>query len=201
MAPQETEGRAPVSAGYGMVGCAGFCGLLLAAILGPFFLFGARLEATASAFLAARPPDWQVAVLISGLLAGDIVLPVPSSLVSTAGGGVLGFWLGAAASWVGMMVSCYVGYELGVRAGEPALVRMAGEAQRARVARMAQRHGHWFLLIFRAVPVLAEISIVFAGVSRMPRRGFLLVCALANLGISVIYAALGAGAAAALLSS
>ncbi|HYI00151.1 TVP38/TMEM64 family protein [Hyalangium sp.] len=195
MALPPTESRASVRTGNALAGWAGFCGLLLAAILVPFFLFGERVEAAASAFLSARPPDWQVALVLGGLLAVDIVLPVPSSLVSTAAGGLLGFWLGTAASWTGMMVSCLVGYQLGARAGAPALRRMAGEAERARVARMAARHGRWFLLIFRAVPVLAEISIVFAGVSRMRRREFLLVSAISNLGISAIYAALGGSAA------
>lgn len=177
------------------VGWAVFSGLLLAAILVPFFLFGEGLEAAARNFLEAHPPGWQVALVLSGLLAGDIVLPVPSSLVNTAAGALLGFWRGTAASWSGMMVACVVGYQIGARAGESALSRMVGESEVARLARLAERHGHWFLLAFRAVPVLAEASVVFAGASRMSRRSFFTVTALANLGISATYAAVGASAA------
>jgi uncharacterized membrane protein YdjX (TVP38/TMEM64 family) len=177
------------------VGWAGFCGLLLAAILVPFFLFGEGLEAAARRFLEAHPPGWQVALVLSGLLAGDIVLPVPSSLVNTAAGALLGFWRGTATVWAGMMVACGLGYQLGARAGESALRRMVGEAEVARLARLAERHGHWFLLVFRAVPVLAEASVVFAGVSRMSRRSFFTVTALANLGVSATYSAVGASAA------
>jgi uncharacterized membrane protein YdjX (TVP38/TMEM64 family) len=177
------------------LGWAGFCGLLLAAILVPFFLFGEGLEAAARRFLEAHPPGWQVALVLGGLLAGDIVLPVPSSLVNTAAGALLGFWRGTATAWAGMMVACGLGYQLGARAGEAALRRMVGEAEVARLARLAERHGHWFLLIFRAVPVLAEASVVFAGASRMSRRSFFTVSALANLGVSATYAAVGASAA------
>ena len=120
---------------------------------------------------------------------------MPSSLVNTAAGALLGFWRGMATSWAGMMVACALGYQLGARAGESALRRMAGESEVARLARLAERHGHWFLLAFRAVPVLAEASVVFAGASRMSRRSFFTVTALANLGISATYAAVGASAA------
>ncbi|ATB47474.1 TVP38/TMEM64 family protein [Corallococcus macrosporus] len=178
-----------------IAGWSAFCGLLLAGILVPFACFGGDLETAAARFLATRPPDWQVALLLTGLLAGDVVLPVPSSLVGAAAGGLLGFWAGAATSWLGMMAGCVAGYGLGARAGTAALRRMAGDAELARLTRAAERLGPWFLLAFRAVPVLAETSVLFAGTSRMPRRDFLTVSALANLGVSVTYAALGASAA------
>lgn len=177
------------------VGWVGFCGLVLAAILVPFFLFGEGLETAARRFLEARPPDWQLALVLGGLLAGDIVLPVPSSLVSTAAGALLGFWRGTATSWVGMMVASGLGYQLGARAGEAALRRMAGPSEVARLALLAERQGPWFLLVFRGVPVLAEASVVLAGVSRMSRRSFFSASALANLGVSATYSALGASAA------
>ncbi|SEK78571.1 membrane protein DedA, SNARE-associated domain [Stigmatella aurantiaca] len=176
------------------VGWTLFCGLLLAAILVPFFLFGERLEAATRAFLDARPPDGQVALVLGGLLAADLVLPVPSSLLGTAAGALLGFWRGMLACWAGMMVGCGLGYLLGARAGEAALRRMAGEAEVRRLAGLSGRHGHWFLLVLRGVPVLAESSVVFAGVSRMPLRRFFGTTALANLGICATYAAVGASA-------
>ncbi|MGK4002469.1 VTT domain-containing protein [Sorangium sp. So ce1036] len=177
------------------LGWAGFSGLLLAAILVPFFLFADRIEATAREHLAAPPSGVGTALLLGGLLAGDVVLPVPSSFVSTAAGGLLGFWRGTAVSWAGMMVGSGVGYLLGARAGAPALQRMVGEAELSRLTQAAGRHGPWFLLLFRGVPVLAEASLFFAGAGRMPVRAFVAVTALANLGVSASYAAVGASAA------
>jgi membrane protein DedA with SNARE-associated domain len=54
------------------------------------------------------------------------------------------------------------------------------------------RYGHWALILFRPVPVLAEASVFFAGLSRMSRTRFLALVALSNLGISAVYAATGA---------
>ncbi len=173
-----------------------FCGLLLAVILVPFALLGDGLEAATRRWLSEALSPWQHALLLGGLLAGDIVLPVPSSLASTAAGALLGFWGGGATSWVGMMVSCQVGYVLGARAGAASLRRVAGEAELARVARAVERHGPWFLLLLRGVPVLAEASVVFAGLSRMPPRRFFALCAVSNLGISAAYAAVGSSAMA-----
>jgi uncharacterized membrane protein YdjX (TVP38/TMEM64 family) len=195
--PPVDEHAASAPASRAVWGWVAFAGLLLALVLIPFFLFGGAIEGLAQRFLEARPPVWQVALLLGGLLAGDVVLPVPSSLVGTAAGSLLGFGLGTATSWTGMMVGCGLGYLIGARAGVPTLRRMAGEAELARVAQAAERHGPWFLLVFRAVPVLAEVSVVFAGTSRMSPRAFFIVCALANLGVSITYSAVGAFAAGA----
>ena len=43
----------------------------------------------------------------------------------------------------------------------------------------------------RAVPVLAEASVLMAGVSRVPRRSFLLATAVSNLLVAAIYVAAG----------
>lgn len=155
----------------------------VAAILIPFFLFGELIEAWARAILAERSARWLVALVVFGLLAGDIVLPVPSSLVSTAAGALLGFWGGLVASWAGMGVACLLGYRLGARLSAP---------HRERMQAAWNRYGHWALILFRPVPVLAEASVFFAGLSRMSWPRFLALVALSNLGISAVYAATGA---------
>lgn len=192
--PDRTSG-APARTRRAWMGWAGFSLLLLLAILVPFFLFADRLEAAARDLQAAPPSGLATALVLGGLLSSDVVLPVPSSFVSTAAGGLLGFWRGTAVSWAGMMVGAGVGYLLGARAGAPVLHRMVGEAELARLNRAAERYGIWFLLVFRSVPVLSEASVVVAGAGRMPLGAFLTVTALANLGISATYAAVGASAA------
>ncbi|WP_437931335.1 hypothetical protein WMF37_19600 [Sorangium sp. So ce291] len=56
------------------------------AILVPFFLFADRIEAAARALLASPPSGVAAALVLGGLLASDVVLPVPSSFVSAAVG-------------------------------------------------------------------------------------------------------------------
>jgi uncharacterized membrane protein YdjX (TVP38/TMEM64 family) len=165
--------------------------LLLSAILIPFFLWEDRINAATSAFLAEPHSRWLIATALGGLLAADIVLPVPSSIVNTAAGSLLGFWAGAAASWTGLMVGAVLGYWMGMGASATALRKLVG-GNAERVAHATGRYGDWGLMLCRAVPVLAEASVVVAGFNRMPFRRFLALCALSNLGIAAAYAAIGA---------
>ncbi len=48
----------------------------------------------------------------SGLLASDILLPIPSSIVGTLLGARLGFWAGLIAIWTGLMAGNILGYLL-----------------------------------------------------------------------------------------
>lgn len=166
--------------------------VLLALILVPFFLWEDAILRWANAFTGTPGNAAFVAAAIGGLLAADIVLPVPSSLVSTAAGALLGFLPGALVSWLGMTAGSLVGYALGQRASAG---RWLPDSDRARLERARTRFGDWIVILFRPVPVLAEASAVFAGVAAMPWSRFLLLAALSNLGISLVYAATGAFAA------
>lgn len=57
---------------------------------------------------------------------------------------------------------------------------------------LAARYGSYGLVVARAVPVLAEASVVFAGVSRFRFDRLLVATGLSNLGIAAAYAAIGA---------
>ena len=66
---------------------------VLAVAVVPFLLFGGPLEAQARAWLEGPMPRWARAGVVVGLLAGDVLLPVPSSVVNTFAGAALGFFL------------------------------------------------------------------------------------------------------------
>jgi uncharacterized membrane protein YdjX (TVP38/TMEM64 family) len=165
--------------------------LLLCSILVPFALFEERISAWASAALS-RPPSALLALLIGGLLASDVLLPVPSSLVGTAAGALFGWALGAAIAWAGMTIGCLVGWALGRSAGHAGLCRFVGEHEVGRARALADRFGAAALIVSRPVPVLAEASVLFAGACGLPLGTVLLLTALSNAGISLAYGILGA---------
>lgn len=165
---------------------------MLALIIVPFICFGARMDAWTQRFLnsAADRPGLTASIL-SGLLASDIVLPIPSSIVSTACGYFLGFWGGALASWLGMSVSGVLGYALAVGLGRAPLRRWLGDCELEKLEALYRRYGDWVIVLARPVPVLAEASVLFAGLGRMRFWRFLVLSLLSNAGISVAYAAIG----------
>lgn len=165
--------------------------VLAAVILVPFFLFAADVDQFTERFLAGKPSRVVAASVLVALLAGDVVLPVPSSFVSTGAGMLLGFAGGTLVSWVGMTLGCLVGYVLGHRVGRAGAKRLVRPSDLARVERGIDRFGPSLLVVFRAVPVLAEASVVFAGIAELSLRRFLTITAVSNLGISIVYAALG----------
>lgn len=169
--------------------------LALALILVPFLLFEAQFTAWGAGVLeAARREPAAVAAIVIALLAGDVALPVPSSLVSTFSGSVFGWAAGAAVIWTGMTLGCLASYALGASAGRFLAVRVVGEGELARAQRLFRHAGPAALIVARGAPVLAEASTLAAGAARMPLGSFLLATAVANLGVSVAYAGVGAAA-------
>jgi membrane protein DedA with SNARE-associated domain len=62
----------------------------------------------------------------------------------------------------------------------------------ARASALMQRYGDLTIVLCRPVPVLAEASVVFAGLVRTEYGRFLRLTAASNLGIAAGYAAVGA---------
>jgi len=119
----------------------------------------------------------------AGLLAADVVLPVPSSIVGTLLGARLGFGPGFAWALAGLLLGNLAGYALG----------RLWPARYSAAAPSAP--GLLLLFASRPVPVLAETLVLAAGATRVPLGAFLLA---ASPG-SALYALALAGNGAALL--
>ena len=166
-------------------------GLMFALIIIPFIVFEKQFEALGTWLAEGHASGWASASIIAALLALDVFLPVPSSIVSTGAGVLLGFWRGAAVIWIGMTIGCAIGYLFGVKAAAAAR-KLVGADGLARANSIMERHGNWALVVCRPIPVLAESSVVFAGLVRSPVQPFIWMTTLSNLGIALAYAAVGA---------
>jgi uncharacterized membrane protein YdjX (TVP38/TMEM64 family) len=165
--------------------------IMFALIIVPFLIFEKQFEQLGAWLAGGHASGWLSATTIAALLALDVFLPVPSSIVSTGAGVLLGFWRGAAIIWVGMTIGCAIGYAFGAKAAGAAR-KVVGADGLVRASAIMDRHGSWALVVCRPIPVLAESSVVFAGLVRSPIRPFIWMTTLANLGIAIAYAAVGA---------
>ena len=164
---------------------------VLLVIILPFLVYGEAVNGWTDRLIAqAEANRFMTGLLLTALLAVDILVPVPSSLVSTACGMTLGFVGGTGASFAGMSITAVVGYLIGRYASAPA-ERLIGKNEVALLQTFHRRYGVWLLLALRPVPVLAEASVVFSGLSRQSFPRMLAVVSLGNLAVSAVYAAVG----------
>lgn len=165
--------------------------ILIGLILVPFFLFDAQFNALAGRMTSSGTSRGLAAGGIFGLLALDVFLPVPSSIVSTAAGVLFGLVWGAIIVWCGMTAGCLLAYLVGVRAVAAARW-IVGADNLARSEALMRTYGESAIVLCRPVPVLAEATVIFAGIARAPFARFAALTAVSNLGIALGYAAFGA---------
>lgn len=156
-------------------------------------LLGISLEPWARHWMANAGVSGAATVI--GLLAVDIFIPVPSSLVMILSGAVFGVWWGALFALVGSIGGEWLGFELARRYGTRLSSRFIGDTdERARLNRILHRHGAAAVAVTRALPVVMETMSVVAGLSTMPRRTFLVASLLGTAPIVLFYAWAGASA-------
>ncbi len=163
--------------------------LLLAVVLVPYFLLGATVEEGAAGLLST---DRRGIALAGGLLlALDILLPVPSSIVATSMGAALGAWLGTLVNALGLTAGCVLGLAVG-RSGSPLARQILGGPLYAAFGAWVARYGIVAILLCRAVPVLAEASVLALGAARARPGPVIAAAALADLALGALYAFAGA---------
>jgi uncharacterized membrane protein YdjX (TVP38/TMEM64 family) len=165
-------------------------GVLAVLVLVPFFLYADAVEAWMKSALAlAEAHPWRVAAVLLLLLAGDIFLPVPSCLASALCGALLGPWCGFLVSFSAMTLGAATGYFLGFFSANLSRRLLDPGVPVLRDGR--RRWGGVVLLMCRPVPVLAECSVVYAGLERWPFSKCWPYVAGGNAVVSATYVLLG----------
>jgi uncharacterized membrane protein YdjX (TVP38/TMEM64 family) len=153
--------------------------LALAVPLIPFAIIG---ELPGERWLSARDANaLEFALTGSALLAADVLLPIPSSIVGSLLGARLGFWWGFAACFVGLMTG---------QLGAYAVARLFSARLRLQVTAEAPALAAIFLS--RPVPVFAEAVVLVAGATRVAAVPFVLACGAGNAIYAAVLAANGA---------
>jgi membrane protein DedA with SNARE-associated domain len=161
--------------------------LIGTAIIVPFVLWEEPLLAWSRSLLDVRGARPLVAIAVVLLLSGDLLLPVPSSLVSAGAVALLGPVWGAFVIWLGMSLGAVIGFSVGRSGGVVLARRLVGETELGRAERLMRRFGGWVVVVCRGVPVLAEASTLLAGTARMPFGWFSLFSLASNAGIAAAY--------------
>lgn len=164
---------------------------VLALIILPFLSVRNYIEVY-SLGLVETTNTGMTAVIAISLLAVDVVLPIPSSIVSLATAGALGNWVGAVVIWIGMTLGCVIGVFVGRGIFGPMDRLISGHDQRNHSQRAFKRLGWLTLILFRPVPVLAEASVLIAAARGMPFTPIVALTSLANIPVALLYGYFGA---------
>ena len=155
--------------------------VIIVALLIPMVPFVVIGELPGERWLSATDESALAFGLTGGLLlAADVLLPIPSSIVGTMLGARLGVGAGTAWAFAGLMAGNVLGYGVG-----RLLLGRAG-ATLPRTPTLAA------LFLSRPVPVLAEAACVTAGAARIPFLYVLAACAAGNAVYALALAANGA---------
>lgn len=176
--------------------------LLLALLIPvlPWLAFGVWFEALSGAhFLElshTAEGAWWVGPVGALLLCVDSFLPIPSTLVESALGYALGWFVGGLWAALGLIGSGLSAWWVCRRWGSAVALRLAGEAGLERLRGAFQRHGPLLIAATRSVPLLQEASSCLAGMGGVELRRYLPSLVLGSVPTGLAYAAVGASAMA-----
>jgi len=174
---------------------AGILVIFLLVPLVPFLILGESFEKDVRDWVQAdqsRAHQLEV-LLVLGVLAADIFLPIPSSAVMTGAGGIMPFWSAVLASWIGLTVGAIAGFGLARYFGPPFARRFSAREDLTRIAAVGMRYGPTALLLTRPLPILAEACVLLMGTTQLSWSRFLPPVLASNLGLAIFYVACGAG--------
>jgi uncharacterized membrane protein YdjX (TVP38/TMEM64 family) len=153
-------------------------------------LLGIGLEPAVSSWLASAGAG--SATVIVALLASDVFLPVPSSLVMVLSGAIFGVLGGAILALIGSVLGEWVGFELVRRYGRRVSSKIVGDAELQRLSAFFERYGTAAIILTRPLPIVMETMSVVAGLSKMRRTTFLAASLAGTAPIVLVYAYAGA---------
>ena len=178
-----------------VIRAAGILAFFLLVPVIPFLILGESFERNVREWV--QSDQSQVSqlqfLIVLGILAVDIFLPIPSSAVMTGAGGVMTFWSAVLASWIGLTLGAVAGFGLARIFGPPFASRFAGSDDLTRIAAVGARYGPTALLLTRPLPILAEACVLLMGTTQLSWYRFLTPVIAANLALAVFYVACGAG--------
>ena len=134
----------------------------------------------------------KIFVIVAVLLASDVFLSVPTILIVTYAGNILGFSWGLLSATTGMLVSGSIAYILCRYSGNKMLrVLIKDKKQIDEVNRIFHRMGFGMLVIARALPMLPEATCCLSGMMRFNFFKFFLYYFIGTLPYAVVLTYLG----------
>lgn len=152
-------------------------------ILVVFALFGSFESFTENLLSAYSTEPLKYLVSSFVILASDVIMPVPSTIVMYLNGYVLGVVQGALLSWVSLMLSSILAYVIG-RYNPWSRVQVGADDTLLKV-------GPYAIIVTRCIPVLAETISILGGIIHYPFKKFIIYHGIGYVPICVLFSYFG----------
>ncbi|WP_416864960.1 MAG: TVP38/TMEM64 family protein [Imperialibacter sp.] len=167
---------------------------LAAIVLISFFIWGDPLMETfsmeGSVNWLSQYGSWAWAMGIV-LLMGDLLLPLPATLVMSALGYIYGPVVGGLISAAGSFITGSFGYWLCRLMGEKAAIKLLGAKDYEKGKKLSGKIGGWVVVLSRWLPVFPEVISCMAGMVRMNATHFHLALASSAIPMGFVFAFIG----------
>lgn len=155
-----------------------------------FFLFADSLEEWVATeeglhWLEAQGPVAGLAGM--GLIASDVLLPMPAAGVMAALGTIYGGFVGGLYALGGSIAAGLIAYGSTRVLGRRAAARIAGEEKLVALEHFFARSGAWAIAMTRILPVVPEILCCLAGLAPMPFGRFFIALCCGSIPISFLF--------------
>lgn len=136
--------------------------------------------------LSHRPALHYYTIVSVLILASDILLPVPSSVVMFTNGFVLDVAWGSLVSLFGLQIGAVVGYQLG-KVGS----KWRGNTNDQNSQFLLTKYGPWAILLSRGIPILSESICMVCGYNQVPFKTYFILNIIGYVPICILYAICG----------
>jgi uncharacterized membrane protein YdjX (TVP38/TMEM64 family) len=134
---------------------------------------------------------WAVGIV---LIWGDLVLPIPQTVVITALGITYGAVLGGLLGSFGLITGGLLGYVLMLTSARRLAQRFVRPQSLHKMESLFERGGAWAIVLTRSLPYsVPEATVLLAGLARMPIRKFAVALTIGSVPTAFAFAAIGAG--------
>lgn len=142
----------------------------------------------------SRTEKIAAATIIVLLLASDVVIPVPSTILMTVAGSIFGLFWGIIVTAVGSMSASITGYWIGKMGGRPLAQKVISQKELDSMERWSTAYGKWPVVLAKTLPMMAETVAVSAGIAQMPFISFSLFTLLGTAITCSLYVMAGENA-------
>jgi uncharacterized membrane protein YdjX (TVP38/TMEM64 family) len=150
-------------------------------------------EANDAVLMLQKYGNWAWAVGIT-LIWGDLVLPIPQTVVISALGITYGALLGGLLGSLGLITGGLLGYGVMLTSARRFAQRFVRPRSLHKMESLFERGGTWAIVLTRSLPYsVPEAAVFLAGVARMPIRKFATALTIGSVPTAFAFAAIGAG--------